>query len=186
VGAYRIGVGVWDGVDWARMEVALEVRSSYWLTELDLHYRFGTRFARIMRIGFDLGVGIAVGGAYEPWTDENRAGFIVNLTVTEGFVIRPVAFGLSQRLEVFVDTHGEEHNNGLVRQVGARVFVGAFVEWSIHRLFHVFVLADYAPAQASRRILCGSAWDERDASCSHGTMRDINLNVQAGFGLHFF
>ncbi len=184
VGAYRFGMGVWDGVDWARLGVGLEVRSSVWLTEIDLRFAFGFRFARVMRIGGELGLGLALGPDYGEVTDQNRAGFILTFTLTEGFVVEPVAFGLSQRLEFFVDTHGEVEE-GLVRQVSARVFVGGFVEWSVTRLFHVFVLADYAPVQPQRRNLCADAWDAEAGSCTHDWMRDINLNVQAGLGLRF-
>lgn len=161
------------------------MRSAYWVTELDFRLRFGTRFARVVRIGAELGLGAAIGADYDTVTAENRAGFILNLILTESIVLNPVAFGLTQRLEVFVDTHGQEGSDGLIRHSGARVFVGGFVEVSVHRMVHVFVLADYAPAQTSRHIYCADAWDGGTDSCPHGWMRDINLNVQAGIGLRF-
>jgi hypothetical protein len=186
-GAYRLGMGIWDGADWARLGLGLEVRSSVWVTEVDLRLAFGTRFARVIRIGAELGMGVAVGPDYGTVTEQRRAGFILNLTVTESIVLNPVAFGLTERLEFFVDTYGEVSHDALVRQIGARVFIGGFVEWSITSLVHVFVLADYAPAQTDRRILCGDAWDNDNDTdpCTHSWMRDINLNVQAGVGLRF-
>jgi hypothetical protein len=183
-GAYRLGMGIWDGSSWARLGMGLEVRSSAYLTEIDLRFAFGSRFARVVRIGAELGMGVAVGPDYGEVTYQRRAGFIMNLTLTESIVLNPVVFGLTQRLEFFVDTYGEVSNAGLLRQVDARIFIGGFVEWSITNLFHVFVLADYAPLQASRRILCGDAWNFNGDTCTHW-MRDINLNVQAGVGLRF-
>ena len=92
IGNYRLGMGVWDGVDWGRMDIALEVRSSYWLTEVDFRLRFGFRFARIVRIGTELGLGAAIGADYGETTAEHRAGFILNFTLTEGLEIRPRGF----------------------------------------------------------------------------------------------
>lgn len=185
IGWYRLGLGVWDGLDWARIDIGLEVRSSFWVTEIDARLRFGTRFARIMRVGLELGLGGSVGRSFDS-TNENRAGFIMNLLLTEGFEVGPVAFGLTQRMEFYIDTHGETGMTGLVRQVGARVFVGGFVEARVHRMVHVYVLADYAPGQKARRILCASSWDPVANECSHSWMRDINLAVQAGVGFRFF
>lgn len=191
VGAYRLGIGVWDGASWARLGVGLEVRSTVYLTEIDLRLAFGTRFARIVRIGAELALGIAVGPDYDGVTSENRAGFIMNLIVTEAIALRRVAFGIHERLEFYVDTHGQVGSNGLVRDVMARVFIGAFVEVPVHRNINVWAQADYAPIQPDqpeRRNLCGDAWVPANAitegGCTHW-MNDVNVNVQAGVGFRF-
>jgi len=182
-GAYRLGLGVWDGVPWGRLGIGLEVRSSVWVTEIDLRLAFGVRFARVIRIGAELGLGVAVGsypGGIAP--NVTPAGFILNLTVTEAIALRQVAFGITERLEFWVDTPVEINagNTGLGRDINARVFVGGFVEIPVHRLVNIFVQADYAPKQAERHILCGDTWN---GGCPHSWMRDINLNVQAGVGV---
>jgi hypothetical protein len=184
VGAYRLGIGIWDGAQWARLGVGLEVRSSVWVTEVDVRLAFGTRFARVMRIGAELAVGGSFGPDYET-TNEIRTGFILNFTLTEAISLRQVAFGLHQRLEFWADTHGQVGNTGLVHDVNARVFVGGFVEVPVHRLINVWVQADYAPVQPGRRIMCANAWDATAGDCSSPNRwtRDVNLNVQAGIGI---
>ncbi len=187
-GFYRIGVGLWSPRAWARMDLAVAARSSVWLTEVDVRLRFGMRPASWFHLGIEAYFGGGAGRDYET-TDEIRTSLNLGLRLQEGFVVGPVAFGLNQRLEVFFDTHGEVLNNGLVHQVDARVFVGAFIEWSVHRVFHVFLVGDFAPGQSERHILCADAWQPatagNESSCPHSWMKDHNFMIQAGMGLRF-
>lgn len=185
VGAYRLGLGVYDGIDPARLDLAIEVRSSYWMTEFDARSKIGVRLGGIFGLGAELSVGGGFGQGYEEFSGL-RSAFVLGFTLLEGFELDPVAFGLLQRLEVYVDRYAQERATEWQEQAGARVFVGAYVEWAIHKLVNVFLTGDYAPVQDSRRILCGSAWSLDGESCTHDWMKDVNLNLQVGIGVRLF
>ena len=191
IGAYRVGVGVWEGLQMARIDVAVEGRSSYYVTEFDVRARFGIRLARVIGLGAELSIGGGFGAGY-PDGLGRRTEFVFGFTLYEGLELGPVAFALTQRLEVFSDEYASYGGRELQRQTGARVFLGGTLEVRIVQALHIWVVADYAPAQQERRVMCGGRWSSTRDSCSRDDdeaeehwMHDVNLNVQAGLGLRF-
>jgi hypothetical protein len=191
IGAYRLGLGVWDGLRVARIDVAIEGRSSYYVTEFDARARMGFRLARIVGLGFELSLGGGFGAGYDD-NPGRRSEFVFGMMLYEGLELGRVAFALTQRLEVFSDKYAVSGEPELRTQSGARVFVGLTFEVRIIRMLHLWVTGDYAPLQSSRRVMCGGIWAWTSERCGEDVsnhaehwMHDINLNVQAGLGLRF-
>jgi hypothetical protein len=172
VGWYRVALGVYRNLD-----IAVEARSFWRFTEIDVRARYGARLARVIGLGAELSIG---GG----WGEFDRNAFVFGIAAHEALEFTRWSLALRERLLVYSDQWNAQspHRDG-----GVLFYLGLALEVRLSEHIHLFAILDYAPGQENRLVDC---WRDvpyvTNATCGHWFPGEIAIEGRLGRGARFF
>lgn len=172
VGWYRLTLGVYDNLD-----VAVEARSFYRFTEIDVRARYGARLARVIGLGAELSIG---GG----WGEFHRNAFVFGISAYEALEFTRWSLALRERMLVHSDRWSAQNPH---RDGGVMFYLGVALEIRLSEHLHLFAILDYAPGQGNRLVNC---WRNvpyvANATCGSRFPGDVAIEGRLGLGARFF